>query len=343
MDIKYLLVLIAAMILTYISIPPLMMLAQRRKLLDKPDWRKQHIKEVPYFGGVGILLGFLGSILLFGRLDFQGSAQYIIAGSLIVFLIGLRDDMVNLKPFVKLIGQCIAAFFVVYLADLHLPSYFGVLANIELDPQFLLVCSIIICLVLINAINFMDGIDGLCASFMVFSCAFFAYVFLTNGDEVFAVMSLAMIGALAGFLIYNLQPATLFMGDAGSLFCGLVLSAFLFRFLMDQQKAPVNYSFAEPLAIGLITVCIPIYDFVRVILLRILRGLPPHKADRSHFHYQIIDAFQTTHLQTTAILMIISLLMLVVAIAAQPLGTFAIVAIVTVLLTVFSFLISKKR
>ncbi len=343
MDIKYVLVLFAAMILTYISIPPLMDLAKRRNLLDRPDWRKRHVKNVPYFGGVGILLGFLGSILLFGKLDFQGSAQYIIAGSLIVFLIGLRDDLVNLKPFIKLIGQLIAAFFVVYLADLHLPPYFGILANIELDPQFLLICSILICIVLINAINFMDGIDGLCASFMVFSCAFFAYVFLTNGDDVFAVMALAMIGALSGFLIYNLRPATLFMGDAGSLFCGLVLSAFLFRFLMDQEQDPVAYSFAEPLAIGLITVCIPIYDFIRVVLLRIMRGLPPHKADRSHFHYQIIDAFKTTHLQTTAILIFISLLMLAVAIAAQPLGTAAIVAIVTLLLTCFSYLISKKR
>ncbi|MAN58472.1 MAG: undecaprenyl-phosphate alpha-N-acetylglucosaminyl 1-phosphate transferase, partial [Flavobacteriaceae bacterium] len=216
--------------LAYKILPVIIFLAHKKNLMDEPKKRSAHLKKLPNLGGVGIFIAITISITVFGSLIELVLPQFkqllVLFGAItILFFLGLKDDLTGLSYIKKFGGQTIAACLVVLLTDIRISNFGGLFGIYELPYFISVLFSILLFVYLINAFNLIDGIDGLAGSIAIVSCSIFGLFFLLNGHALLALVSLSMIGALVGFLKYNLSksPKKLFMGDSGSLFIGFLL------------------------------------------------------------------------------------------------------------------------
>ena len=267
-------------------------LAHHYDFLDYPEGRKEHVKPMPYLGGAAILSAFLivvlpglGFLFLFykkvGLVDtssfhlFIDSWDGILAGALFIFTLGFLDDRFDLPPWIKLIGQGIAAFILIHSgANINLLAGLGWLGYVVTFVWLLLI---------MNAFNFIDSIDGHCAGISLISCFIFFCLSLIVYQPFLAFYVMALGGALAGFLPYNMKPARIFLGDCGSLFLGYMMAAITLLCTYRTSASPAGVTpFIPILMFG-----VPIYDTVSVIVVRLFRGIPPWKGDRNHFAHRL--------------------------------------------------------
>jgi len=271
-------------------------------IVDKPDnLVKTHKAGVAYLGGLGILAGLIAGVLigvyyLHGQQHLPGTFKWlfgILAGGAIACFIGLADDILDIKPYQKIIGQIAAA--VVLVAVGIRPSlsffhaYFGL--NISDNIEILLGIPIVITFVLgaTNSLNLLDGLDGLCAGVTVIITAALLMLAIhlgtwassaVGGDSVRVIVCLGLLGAVCGFLPFNRHPAKIFMGDAGSMLLGFVIAALMILF---AEKA-VRWWIASVVVFGL-----PILDTAVAVLRRLLNHRPLFVSDRGHIYDQMID------------------------------------------------------
>lgn len=300
--IEMLMGLLMAFGISFYALPAIINVSNERRLFDVPDDRKVHLNPIPSLGGLAIYAGFITSFLL--TVAFTGSAykfQYLIAGSLIIFFVGLKDDMLNISPFKKFLGQVLAAAILVFKGGLVIPSLFGVLGFYEIPLFVAHALSMITIVVIINSFNLIDGIDGLAGSLSTVSCLFFAAYFALNGEFTYACLATCLVGALSAFLIFNYPPARIFMGDTGSLVIGLINAVLVIRFIQLAPAAPVLPFDAAP-ALGFALLFVPLFDTLRVFSFRILKGISPFTPDRNHIHH-ILSRFGWNHLQITLFLL----------------------------------------
>lgn len=247
--------------------------------LDIPNARKIHKKPMPRLGGLAIYLSFLLCYMLFGAMTTQMLS--IIIASFIIILFGIVDDINPLKARYKLVGQIIAASIIVFygqiiLKDIYLFNHYINFGNIS---PYLTVFFIIAC---INSINLIDGLDGLASgTSSIYFLTISIIAIITNrigGLDI--VLSIIMLGATLGFLIYNFPPAKIFMGDTGSQFLGFMIAIIS---LLGFKNVTFN-SFVVPIVI----LAIPIFDTLLAIFRRILKGESLGTPDKEHFHHQIL-------------------------------------------------------
>ncbi|MGH7231736.1 MAG: MraY family glycosyltransferase [Nitrospiraceae bacterium] len=247
-----------AFTLSLYAVPVARRAALKYHIVDAPDGRLKHQrKPVPYLGGLAIYLSFLISLAF--TFEFrQDVLGMVLAGTLIVML-GLIDDFGVLTPAKKLAGQCLAVFVLIKS---------GIRIEIAALPNWLDVILTVIWMIgIINAFNLLDIMDGLAAGVGVISAAFLMVVALLNGDSTIAFMLAALGGSLLGFLRYNFHPATIYMGDSGALFLGLMIGALA----MTGEYTEVHHiSLLSPILI----LGIPVFDTFFVMYIRYLRGLP---------------------------------------------------------------------
>src|SRR4029453_16934176 len=178
---------------------------------------KIHHSPIPSLGGLGIFAGFVMASLL--TISFGGAPefQYFIAAALVIFFLGLKDDILVISPIKKFIGQVLAAFLIVYKGGIQIKSMYGFLGIHELPEMFSLLLTYLTIIVIINSFNLIDGIDGLAGSLGLMAAAIFGFYFLKVNNLPYAVLAFALAGSLIAFLIFNFQPAKIFMGDSGSM------------------------------------------------------------------------------------------------------------------------------
>lgn len=306
--------------ISFYALPAIIHLTIEKGLYDFPDDRKVHHNPVPSLGGLAIYAGFIIAFLL--SVVFTGERfvfQYFVAASLIMFFIGLKDDLLNLAAFKKFLGQIMAAALLVFKGGLVITSMGGVLGIYDLQPVAGQILSVVTIVVIINAYNLIDGIDGLAGSLTFLSTLIFAVFFAINGDWSYACMATSLLGSVGAFLIFNYPPARIFMGDTGSLLVGLVNAVMVIHFIQTAGSAPV-FSIAAPAAVGFAILFVPLFDTLRVFSYRIVHGISPFTPDRNHVHH-ILLRFGWSHLKISIFLSVASLLAVVSAYSIQELGT----------------------
>jgi UDP-GlcNAc:undecaprenyl-phosphate/decaprenyl-phosphate GlcNAc-1-phosphate transferase len=267
--------------------------ATKRMIYDVPDdIRKIHGGSIPTLGGAGIFIGFVLVSLFFLPGDWY---KFVLIATTLLFFTGIYDDLMNMSPIKKLAIQLVASFICSACAPARLADLYGFagVGALAFWPSVLL--STVACTFFINVFNFIDGIDGLACSLGIFYCLVLGALFILNGNHPLAAIVFTLAGAAVGLLRYNLAPAKIYMGDTGSMFIGLILFVMAILFLDtyglgDSGIQPFLHSNQAAALFILALLFLPIFDGLRVFIVRASQGISPLKADRRHLHYILIDA-----------------------------------------------------
>lgn len=270
------------------SIPRVIKLSIRKKLMDIPDnGRKQHKAPTPTLGGVGIFFGFVLSISVVGGFMAPDYFPFLIAGVILLFIVGIKDDLMGVSAKKKLVAQIIASALVVYGGGIYIPEMGGLFGIYSVPAHFSQPFSVFAMVIILNAYNLIDGVDGLAGSVGFIASATFGTFLFLNGAVNEAVLAFALAGALAGFLIYNFEPARIFMGDTGSMVVGFLLAMLSFNVMQTNLAAEVAYMPASAVMVFGVLI-IPMYDTLRVILIRIKNRQSPLNPDSNHMHHVLL-------------------------------------------------------
>ncbi len=273
-----------AFLLAYYGTP----LARRLSILcgcfDAPDGeRKLHDSPVPYFGGLSILAGFCAAVLLFvyaltGLVP--GEILVMTAGGAMLCLVGLIDDIYDMKPKVKFLCQILIAVFTAYYGfSIDYITLFG--HTVQLGALAVPMTAAWI-VVIVNAVNLIDGLDGLAGGITALESFALLITAILMGDPVCAIASAALCGAVLGFLPFNFGKATIFMGDAGAMLIGYVMACIS---VLGLFKAQALFSIVVPAMIF----ALPVMDVVNSFFRRLLHGQSPFAADHKHLHYVLLE------------------------------------------------------
>jgi len=303
---------LTSLILTFLSVPSIVRIAEKKHLFDVPDERKLHKHSIPTMGGVAIFAGMIFSLTFWSTQKEIVDLQYIISSIMILFFMGIKDDLINVRAYKKLIVQLAASFILVHWADIRITSFFGLFGFNDLNIVFSYIFSMFTMVVITNAFNLIDGVDTLGASVGVFSGLVFGAWFLRAESFQYVVLSFSMVGSLIGFLYYNRSPAKIFMGDTGSLIIGITLSILAIKFIEANRVLSLDttYKIKGVPVFTMGVLLIPLFDTLRVFSIRLLQGRSPFSPDRNHLHHLLID-LGFSHHQTVMALISYNALILV--------------------------------
>ncbi|MBY0426738.1 MAG: undecaprenyl/decaprenyl-phosphate alpha-N-acetylglucosaminyl 1-phosphate transferase [Cytophagales bacterium] len=334
-----LLIIIWSFLISVFGIPSIIFVAHKKSILDEPKDRTIHETSTPRLGGLAIFAGFISALSIFG--SFGSGIQFMIAGCVIIFFIGLKDDIVSVSAFKKFFVQILAAGIVLLLGDIRITSFQGFLGIYELKEGISFAFSFLVIVGLTNAINLLDGLDGLAGTIIaVIATIFGIYFFIYGGEKfyVYSFVSFALVGSVLGFLRYNFTKAQIFMGDTGSLVCGFIISVLAIKFI---EMRPVESTTTLSMAI----LFIPIFDTARVFGLRILSGKSPFAPDKNHLHHRLLE-LGLGQVQVVLILTFLNLLVFGFAFFLDSYGLDFVVGIIiafTVAVTVVLELVFNAR
>ncbi|HET7898933.1 MAG TPA: MraY family glycosyltransferase, partial [Flavisolibacter sp.] len=238
----------------------------------------------------------------------------------LMFFLGIKDDILILSATKKLLGQLAAAAIIIHLADVRIDSMHGFLGVYTLPDAVSYPLSYFTFIVVVNAFNLIDGIDGLAGSLGVLTTAVFGTYFAMANMTPYAVLSFAFTGALTAFLVYNYNPAKIFMGDSGSLLLGLVNAILVIKFIKVADSVNGSFPITSSVAIGFSILLVPLFDTLRVFTVRILHKRSPFSADRNHIHHSLLDV-GFNHTQVTLICLGMNACFIVLAYTARSLGS----------------------
>ncbi len=335
-----LLSLIISFFISVSSIPVIIRVAHLKNLTDSPDAnRKLHLSSIPTLGGIAIFAGLLVS---FSALyDFHGFSdlRFITPALVILFLAGVKDDLLVLDPIKKLLIQILCALIITYFGDLRISSLWGILEVQEVTfwPGVLLTVFLIVAL--INAFNLIDGINGLAGSLGLLASLSFGTWFAWNGFSSLTILAFSLSGALVGFLLFNYNRAKIFMGDTGSMALGFIVAILAIRFIEANrlQVSSLEYPIINAPAVAFAILSIPVFDMARVFTLRILQRKSPFAADRNHIHHYFVDS-GLSHAKSTVILFVINLSCIAVALPLNQFRSAWSVLILVIYLTALIFI-----
>lgn len=319
-----------AFIITFLAVPVLLEIAELKKLYDVPDDRKIHARPVASLGGVGIFAGFLLASLLSIPEYSNPEFQYFFAAALVIFFLGLKDDLIVLSAFKKIIGQIIAASILIHLGGIKLTSLHGLFGMYEVPEAFGLALSYFTIIVVINSFNLIDGIDGLAGSLGVLTMVVFGTYFFMADQLSYSLLAFSMCGSLLAFLIFNHHPAKIFMGDSGSLMIGLVNAILVIKFINISDSATAIVPVLSPVAVGVSILMVPLFDTLRVFSIRIINGRSPFTPDRNHVHHLMLNK-GLNHTAVTFSCVVINILFIVLAYSGKSWGAnYLLIAMLTV-------------
>ncbi len=299
------------------AIPVIIRIAKIKKLFDDPDDRKTHQTAVPTLGGLGIFAAIsIVTLTLINAYGMNGGGGAnsltalppIMAGFTMIFFIGMKDDILNISAWKKLAVEFVALFILVVIGDVRLDSFQGMFSIGSIRYLVSVPLSIFAGIVIINAFNLADGIDGLASSISMLACLVFGSYFISIEEWEYAVFSFTILGALIPFFLYNAygHKNKIFMGDTGSLILGFAMTVLVFRFNKLNANPGIEPHFAGGPAFSFAVLIIPMFDTLRVFAIRVFRGGSPFKADRRHIHHILLD-LGFSHLQSTLILIVVNI------------------------------------
>ena len=302
-----------------VGMPIVVLIAKKKGFVVRPNKRMSHTGDIPNIGGINICFSFMLTYMLF-EFDQMSQSQFFLIGLFAIMAVGFIDDVLILTPLAKLLGEALAGIALIGFADLRITNLHGIfgIEQIGVIPSYLL--SFFVLIAIINAINLIDGIDGLASGLGILYCLFFAIYFGLAGEINWSILGICMIGSLAVFFIYNVfgNREKIFMGDSGSLLLGYLLTAFVFHFceVNAYHEIPewLHMNAAPSVAICVLT--IPIFDTIRVSLTRLKQHRSPFQPDKNHIHHLLLKT-GLNHIQTTCVLLSASVLFIGLAILGR--------------------------
>ncbi|MBS3772226.1 MAG: undecaprenyl/decaprenyl-phosphate alpha-N-acetylglucosaminyl 1-phosphate transferase [Bacteroidales bacterium] len=321
------LVFLLATAISAISIPTIGKVARTKQLVDIPNGRTSHTGMIPSLGGFAIFIAVFLSILLFVNFQMNPGIQYLLVGLLIIFFIGLKDDILVLDPRKKLLAQIVAASLVIFLGDVHFTSLHGFLGVHQIPPVAGYLLTLFVVIVITNSFNLIDGIDGLASGVGILISLLLGIYFYHIGQHQLAIIALAFTGACIGFFYFNISKGNnkIFMGDTGSLTLGFTL-AFLIIHFNELNLLPQKMNIASAPAVSFGIFIVPLFDTARIFLLRTLRGKSPFNPDKQHVHHRLLY-MNDSHLKTTGIIIGFNLVFIAMVVLLQHLHIIELMAI----------------
>jgi len=309
-----------SIIVSVISTDHIIGFSNRQGIVDAAgEERKIHKKSVPNMGGVCVFIASMFAYFTFSDYINVPRPDKLFSISILLFFIGLKDDMEPVHPWKRFIYEFLCAFFIIYVTDIRIPRMFGILyidvlpywASFGLTSIFIVAC--------INAYNMIDGIDGLLGSISLLGTIVFGIMFYDVGEWLWALLCVSIAGALIGFLIFNWNPAKIFMGNGGAMFMGTIFACMAVRIMQLDHIQGSFFTVSTPITIALGVVAIPIVDMLSVFTIRILHKQSPFKADRRHTHHKLLD-LGLKHWQAVLVLVFTNILIIGFAYIVQGTG-----------------------
>lgn len=279
------LIILAMTILGFIIVPAVTWLAKTYNFMDKPNYRKVHVKDVPRLGGIAIFVPFTAGLFLLRGLTqvFEGKTELFLAlllGGVIIAIIGLLDDKFEISPKQKLFGQLVASIVVVALGvRIGYVSTFNGEGLLALG-WLVIPATIVWIIIITNAINLIDGLDGLAGGISMIAALSIAVIAFLSGNETVGLLAILLAASVVGFLCFNFYPAKIFMGDVGSLYLGFILAVIT----LQELKQITLFGVMVPLLL----LAIPILDTLYAIVRRKVNRLPLLQPDKNHIHHALI-------------------------------------------------------
>ena len=286
-------------------IPRILIISLRKRLFDVPDERKVHKRPVPRLGGatffpvilfvsclltaVRALMGEFPSDLYTVNMSIE--VLFLFAGLTLLYLIGIGDDLIGVRYRNKFIYQIIAASFIP-LAGVYINNFNGLFGIYEVAPYFGIPLTILLVVFITNAINLIDGIDGLASSICIVALFFYSAIFSIDRLWMYAMITFAAAGVLIPFFLYNVfgnadRGRKIFMGDTGSLTLGYLMSFLVIKYCMFVGVEPPS-TIGSPIVVSFSILLVPCLDVIRVVLGRIRRKQHPFHPDKTHFHHKFL-------------------------------------------------------
>lgn len=357
------LVFITSFFVVLLSTPSLIKVAILKRLFDAPgDTRKLHTRMVPTIGGIIIFAGTLFSYslwfpdkLIYEQHDCQqlvrgiSDYKYIVATLLVMFFVGVKDDIIGTAPVKKLVAHVMVGMVLVLMADIKIVNMHG-LFGIDVLPLWTSVfLSLFTYIVIVNAFNLIDGVDGLAGGVGLIASIAFGLWFALAGDHAMACLAFALSGSLFAFLFFNFSPAKIFMGDSGSLTIGLIISILAIKVVGYDVSAIQNkfiLNISKPI-FAMAVLVYPLVDTLRIFIYRAVRGVSPFSADRNHLHHRLID-IGLSHKGTVIIVYTVNVLVIGLTLGLStlyinPNYILIIVALTSLTLAQIPFFITKKK
>jgi UDP-GlcNAc:undecaprenyl-phosphate/decaprenyl-phosphate GlcNAc-1-phosphate transferase len=312
---------ITAFIITFLAIPSIIKVAIIKNLFDEPGERKAHKSSVPTLGGLAIFAGVVFSYTFWSSGFDNLSTQYIIAAIIVMFFIGIKDDIIELTAKKKFYGQLVSAIIIVLFANMRVTSLYGIFGIYEIPYWLSIIFSIFTILTIVNAFNLIDGIDGLAAGIGAIAAFTFGLWFYNYNQITLCILSFTLFSSLLAFLVYNFSPANIFMGDTGSLIIGLILAILAINFIeMSFASPPYAFPFRSSPAMAIAILIIPLFDTLRIFILRIANKRSPFKADRNHIHHVLLD-LGLTHRGVCLTLYMVNILFIMFALLLRDISS----------------------
>ena len=302
-----------ALIMCSFAVPPIIFLSFRKKLLDIPtDDRRVHQDSTPRLGGLAIFASFVSAVTIFGDFSHKEYAiQQIFAGVILLFFAGVKDDIVPITPFKKFFVQLLATGIVVFIGGLRVTSLQGFMGVFELENIGMSYAFTFIMIIAItNAINLIDGLNGLAGSLVLLMSLVFGILFYIQ-DSPLCILAFSTAGAMIGFLKFNMLDGKIFMGDSGSLVIGFLMAVFSVTYLETDLS---ETSITPHLSIAILI--IPLFDTLRVFITRIIQGRSPFSPDKNHIHHKLMDLGFSQF--TTVLVLLLANLIIIIFVLQVP-------------------------
>ena len=331
----------SALVITWYYIPKVVTVVRQRHLEDMPGGHSIHKNQVPTLGGIGIFAGFLVGFLM-GIDGYIPGVSYFTAAAFLLFFVGIKDDLVHLNPTKKLAGEIGSALIVAVFTDVHFTYLHGFLGATDIGVLNSTIITVAVMLIVINAVNLIDGIDGLAACIGIIASVVFGVFFYLSDDYGYTVMCAALLGSLLAFLRYNMSegPNKIFMGDTGSLVIGFALAVFAIRFneLDARGLSVINLKSAPSISIGILI--IPLFDTLRVIILRLRDRKNVFVADHRHIHHMMLRA-GLSHKEATLYISLFNVFVIALAFLLDSIGIFWLGLVLLALCLIATFILAR--
>ncbi|WP_353779874.1 MraY family glycosyltransferase [Winogradskyella sp. 3972H.M.0a.05] len=303
-----------AFFISYSTFPTILYVTKQKHLFDEPDNRSMHSSKVPTLGGIGIFFSLVVVITIVGALLNTKILLLVLGAQTILFFLGLKDDLTVLSARKKFFGQLLAALLLIIFTDTRIIGFSKIL-DVDILPYWVsVIFTLFVYILIVNAYNLIDGIDGLAGTIGLLASGVFVLLFVKAEEYSLATVAVALMGALIAFLRLNFSSKNkIFMGDTGSMIVGFLLAFFTISFIYKAQTDVLaQYHKAAP-ALALAILFYPLMDTFRVFFIRIfILKVSPFKADKNHIHHRFID-HGFSHLSTTLIIVLLNLLIIFIA------------------------------
>ena len=307
-DYWILLTFLLSLISSYVIFPVIIFLSYQKNLMVNPNERSSHSSKTPTLGGVGIFIGVTLALSLYGSL-FQNKMFPALLGSLILlFFLGIKDDILVLSARTKFSGQFIASLFIIFVADLRINSFYGIFGIYSLGYSSSIFSTLFVFVLIINAYNLIDGIDGLAGVIAVIFSFISGIIFYEVHDIYLVIVSFSLLGALLSFLYYNFsKKRKIFMGDTGSMIVGFLIAYLSVSLISFSNRTFFNGSVTISPIIIISLLFYPLLDTLRIFIIRIfILKKSPFVADKNHIHHRFLS-LGYNHWQITLYIGIVTL------------------------------------